>query len=82
LRYPARASGDPPSLTGFEDSNFFANADSSSKAADHRMGLSNISKNLSLIGNGSNSDSVPATVPARVVSSPLDSNIAGQRPPE
>jgi hypothetical protein len=42
------------------------------------MILSNIGENLTLIGNSSSSDSVPVTVPASVVSSPLDSNIAGE----
>jgi hypothetical protein len=49
--------------TGFEDSNSFANVGIDSKAAGQRVILSNIGENLTLLNNGSNGDSVPATVP-------------------
>jgi hypothetical protein len=49
--------------TGFEDSNSSANVGIAGKAAGQRMILSNIGENLALLNNGSNGDSVPATVP-------------------
>jgi hypothetical protein len=49
--------------TGFEDSNSSANVGIDSKAAGQKMTLLNIGENLALLSNGSNSDSVPATVP-------------------
>jgi hypothetical protein len=49
--------------TGFEDLNFSANVSSSRNAAGQRMSQSNIGENLTLLSNGSNGDSVPATVP-------------------
>jgi hypothetical protein len=50
-------------LTGFEDSNSSANVGIDRKAAGHGMVPSNMGENLTLINNGSNGDSVPATVP-------------------
>jgi hypothetical protein len=50
-------------LTGFEDSNSSANVGIDSKAAAQGMILSNIGENTALLNNGSNGDSVPATVP-------------------
>jgi hypothetical protein len=52
-----------PALTGFEDSNSYVNVGIDSKAAGQGIDLSNISENLTLFGNLSNGDSVPATVP-------------------
>src|SRR5919106_853510 len=49
--------------TGFEDSNSSANVGIDSKAAGQGMIPPNIGENLTLLNNGSNGDSVPATVP-------------------
>ena len=57
--------------TGFEDLHSSDDVDTSSKAAGQRTVSSNISKNMALSNNGSNGDSVPASVPApRVVALP------------
>ena len=53
----------PPSLTGFEDPSSSANVDTTNKAAAQRMYPSSSSGNLSLLNNGGNDHSVPATVP-------------------
>jgi hypothetical protein len=50
-------------LTGFEDSNSSENVGIDSKATGQGMNQSNIGENLALLNNGSNGDSVPATVP-------------------
>jgi hypothetical protein len=52
-----------PRLTGFEDSNSYANVGIDSKAAGQRLAQFNISENLTLLNNGSNGDPVPWTVP-------------------
>jgi hypothetical protein len=63
-RAGGQSQGDPPNLTGFEDSNSSANISIDSKAAGQRRIPPNIGENLTLLDNGSNGDSVPATVPA------------------
>jgi hypothetical protein len=50
-------------LTGFEDANSSANVGIDSKAAGQRVILASIGENLTLLNNGGNGDSVPATVP-------------------
>jgi hypothetical protein len=50
-------------LTGFEDLNSSANVGINSNAAGQGMVPSNIGEKLALLNNGSNGDSVPATVP-------------------
>jgi hypothetical protein len=52
-----------PSHTGFEDSNSSANVGIDSKAAAQGIVVCNMGENLVLLNNGSNGDSVPATVP-------------------
>jgi hypothetical protein len=49
--------------TGFEDENSSANVGIDSNAAGQRRAPFNIGANLALLNNGSNGDSVPATVP-------------------
>jgi hypothetical protein len=49
--------------TDFEDMNSSANVGIDSKAAGHGTILASIDENLTLLNNGSNGDSVPATVP-------------------
>jgi hypothetical protein len=49
--------------TGFEDCNSSANVGIDSKAAGQGMVPFYVGENLTLLNNGSNGDSVPATVP-------------------
>ena len=62
----------------FEDSNSSANVGVASKTAGQKMVLSTIDENLALFNNGSNGDSVPATVPEREPTPPLRSPIHPQ----
>jgi hypothetical protein len=50
-------------LTGFEDSSSSENVGIDSKAAGQRLIIANIGANMALLDDGSNGDSVPATVP-------------------
>ena len=54
--------------TDFEDSKSSANIGIDSKATGQRLILCNIGDNLALFNNGSNGDSVPATVPGSELS--------------
>jgi hypothetical protein len=68
-------------LTGFEDLNFSVNLGSLSKAAGQMTYLSKSNENLTLINNGGNGDSVPATVPASAppihCGSPIQAEVGG-----
>jgi hypothetical protein len=57
--------------TGLEDPNSSTNVGIDSEAAGQRMILPNIGENPALLNNGSNGDSVPATMPDPYQTPPL-----------